>query len=81
MTKITNLEKHLWEMQIHSSPSISDKVAAERERLQEEKESTKQCLSIYTKAFEHLQGEVCLLVWKDSIEELWSIGAKAAIYT
>ena len=52
--KITNLEKHLLEMQIHSSPSISDEVAAERERLQEEKESTKQCLAICAKALEHI---------------------------
>ena len=54
MTKITKLEKHLREMQIHSSPSISDEVAAERERLQEEKESTKQCLAICAKALEHI---------------------------
>jgi hypothetical protein len=53
MTKITNLEKHLREMPIHS-PSISDEVAAERERLQEEKESTKQCLAICAKALEHI---------------------------
>jgi hypothetical protein len=52
--KITNLEKHLLEMQIHSSPSISDEVAAERERLQEEKESTEQCLAICAKALEHI---------------------------
>jgi hypothetical protein len=58
MTKITNLEKHLQEIQIHSSPSISDEVVTEREQLQEKKENTKQCLAIYTKAFEHLRDEV-----------------------
>jgi hypothetical protein len=41
MTKITNLEEHFREMQIHSSRSSSDDVAAERERLQKEKESIK----------------------------------------
>ena len=54
MTKITNLENPLREIQIHSSPSISDEVAAERERLQEEKESTEQCLAICAKALEHI---------------------------
>jgi len=41
-------------LQIHSSPSISDEVAAERERLQEKKESTEQCLAICAKALEHI---------------------------
>lgn len=55
MTKTTNLEEHLRDMQIHLSPCISDEVTAERERLQEERESTKRCLAICTKAFEHLR--------------------------
>jgi hypothetical protein len=42
-------------MQIHFSPCISDEVIAERERLQEERESTEQCLAICTKAFEHFR--------------------------
>jgi hypothetical protein len=58
MTKITNLEEHLRELQNHSSPSISDEVAAERERLQEEKKSIKLCLAICAKASEHLRDEV-----------------------
>jgi hypothetical protein len=58
MTKITNLEEHLREMQIHSSPSISDEVVAERERLQAEKESIKQSLAICAKASENLRHEV-----------------------
>jgi len=82
MTKITKLEKHLREMQIHSSPSISDEVAAERERLQEEKESTKQCLAICAKAFEHLRDEVAaqrerLQEEKESTEQCLAICAKA----
>jgi hypothetical protein len=58
MTKITNLEKPLREMRIHSSPPISDKAAAEREQLQKEKESIKQCLAICAQASEHLRVEV-----------------------
>jgi hypothetical protein len=42
----------------HSSPSISDEVAAERERLQEGKKSIKLCLAICAKASEHLRDEV-----------------------
>jgi hypothetical protein len=53
MTKITKLEEHLREMQIHS-PSISDEVAAERERLQEERESTEQCLAICAEDLKHI---------------------------
>jgi hypothetical protein len=41
-------------MQIHSSPFTLNKVKDERERLQEEKESTKQCLAIYTIALERI---------------------------
>lgn len=55
MTKTTNLEEHFQDVQIHHSQCISDEVTAERERLQEERESTEQCLVICTKAFEHLQ--------------------------
>jgi hypothetical protein len=55
MTKTTKLEEHLREMQIHSSPYISDEIVAERERLQEEKESIKQCLAICAMASEHLR--------------------------
>jgi len=55
ITKTTNLKEHLRDMQIHLSPCISDEVIAERERLQEERESTEQCLAICTKAFEHLR--------------------------
>jgi hypothetical protein len=58
MTKMSNLEEHLRKMQIHSSPSISDEVTAERERLQAEKESIKLCLAICAKASEHLRDEV-----------------------
>jgi hypothetical protein len=43
MTQIANLEEHFREVKIHFSPGISDEVAGERERLQEEKESTKRC--------------------------------------
>jgi hypothetical protein len=55
MTKTTNLDERLREMQIHFSPCISDEITAERERLQEEKESTEQCLVICAKAFEDLR--------------------------
>jgi hypothetical protein len=41
ITKITKLEECFREMQISSSPSISDEFIAERERLQEERESIK----------------------------------------
>ena len=82
MTKITNLQKHLREMQIHSLPSISDDIAAERERLQEEKESIKQCLAICAKASEHLRDEVAaqrerLEEEKESTEQCLAICAKA----
>jgi hypothetical protein len=82
MTKVTNLEEHLREMQIHSSPSISDEVRAEQERLQEEKDSIKQCLAICAKASEHLRYEVAaqrerLQEEKESTEQCLAICAKA----
>lgn len=78
MTKTTNLEEHLREMQIHSSRSSSDDVGAERERLQEEKESIKQCLAICAKASEHLRER--LQEEKESTEECLAICAKALGY-
>jgi hypothetical protein len=85
MTKINNLEEHLREMQIHSSRSISDDVAAERERLQEEKESTKQCLAICAIASRQLRDEVAarreqLQEEKESTEQCLAICAKALGY-
>jgi hypothetical protein len=82
MTKITNPEKHLREMRIYSSPSTSDEVATERERLQEEKESTKICLAICAKASENLQDEVAaqrerLQEEKERTEQCLAICAKA----
>jgi ribosome-binding ATPase YchF (GTP1/OBG family) len=82
MTKITNLKKHLREMQIHSSSSISDEVATERKRLQEEKESTEQCLAICAMASEHLRDKVAaqrerLQEEKESTEQCLAICAKA----
>ena len=82
MTKLTNLEEPLREMQIHSSPSISDEVAAEQEQLQKEKESIKQCLAICAKASEHLRNEVAaqqerLQEDKKSTEQCLAICAKA----
>ena len=69
-------------MQIHSLPSISDDVAAERERFQKEKESIKQCLAICAKASEHLRDEVAaqrerLEEEKESTEQCLAICAKA----
>ncbi|KAH6667685.1 hypothetical protein B0J14DRAFT_642060 [Halenospora varia] len=55
MTRTTNLKEHLRDMQIQSSPCLSDEVIVERGRLQEEKESTEQCLAICAKAGEHLR--------------------------
>jgi hypothetical protein len=55
MTKTTNLEERLQDMQIHLLPCISDEITIEQERLQEERESTKRCLALCTKAFEHLR--------------------------
>ena len=82
MTKITNLEEPLREMQIHSLPSISDEVAAERERLQKEKESINQCLAICAKASEHLRDQVAaqqerLQEEKESTEQCLAICTKA----
>ena len=69
-------------MQIYSSPSISDEVRAEQERLQEEKDSIKQCLAICAKASEHLRDEVAaqrerLQEEKESTEQCLAICAKA----
>jgi hypothetical protein len=74
-TKITNLEKPLREMQLHSLRPISDDVAAERERLQEEKESIIQGLAICAKASEHLRER--LQEEKESTEQCLAICAKA----
>jgi hypothetical protein len=69
-------------MQIHSPPTISGEAAPELERLQEEKESTKQCLAICTMAFEHLQDKVAaqrerLQEEKESTEQCLTICTKA----
>lgn len=79
-TKITSLEEPLREMQIHSSLSISDEAIAERERLQKEKESIKQCLAICAKASEHLRDKVAAqqerLQEKESTEQCLVICTK-----
>jgi len=78
MTKKTNLEEHLREMQIRSSRSISDDVAAERERLQEEKESILQGLAICANASENLRER--LKEEKESTEQCLAVCAKALGY-
>jgi hypothetical protein len=65
-------------MQIHSSWSSSDDVAAERERLQKEKESIKQCLAICVKASEDLRER--LQEEKESTEQCLAICAEALGY-
>ena len=85
MTKITNLEEHLREMQIHSLPPVPDEIKTEREKLQEERESTKQCLAICAMASEHLREEVAaqrerLQEEKESTVKCLDICAKALEY-
>ncbi|KAG0644998.1 hypothetical protein D0Z07_9214 [Hyphodiscus hymeniophilus] len=49
------LEEPLRQVQFSLSPVLSDEIIAEREQLQEERQSTKRCLAICAEASEHLR--------------------------
>jgi hypothetical protein len=54
MTKIAKLEERVRNVQVYPSLRNLGEATTERERLEEERESTKQCLAICTKVLEHI---------------------------
>ncbi|KAF8855875.1 hypothetical protein BDZ45DRAFT_746020 [Acephala macrosclerotiorum] len=80
MTKTTNLEDHLQDVRVHFSPWISDEAAAERGRLQEEKESTEQRLATCIKTLEHI-GQLQSNLLEKFHRDIVSMSPKQAIAT